>query len=165
MPDYTTNYCCTEEGAAREWEQVFITGPDGTTIGVWQHTDPVNFSGHSLPLQPEHKFSGTLTYDVPISADLGTLDVVTIMSWRDRMYVDEANLERFSVPEYTRWDVRANWVSPSGQITVTGFVTNLLDEVAITAFSPRDGNGNNGGVIHGTVTDERRIGVTIGYQM
>ena len=117
-----------------------------------------------MRLTPNHKLSAALSYAMPLAADRGALDLVTIFNWRDRMYVDESNFDIYSVPEYTRWDFRANWVSPSGKLTLTGWVTNILDQVAVQAYSPREGNGIDG-PIAGTVTDARRMGITMNYQM
>ena len=111
-----------------------------------------------------NKLSATLTYDVPVNPDWGTLDVTTIMSWRDTMYPDEGNLDIMAIPAYTRWDIRANWVSPSGTYAVTGWVSNVLDLVQVQSYSPRDGNGVTAPV-NGTVTDARRIGLTLNYQL
>ena len=155
---FETNYCCTPDGATAPRITVEIGGRTYTDIA------PVNFEGNSLRLQPQHKLSSALTYDVPMPARYGTLDVVGIMSWRGAMYPDEANLEIYEVPAYLRWDMRANWMSPNGRYTVSGWVTNVLDVVQVLSYSPRDGNGVTGPV-HGTVSDERRIGLTFNYQM
>ena len=77
------------------------------------------------------------------------------------MYMDEAGLDIYSVPDYTRWDLRANWTSPSETYSITGWVTNLLDLVAVQAY---EDNGVTAPVT-GTVTDERRIGITFNYQL
>ena len=161
--DYQTRYCCTPGGTFAPASTTEVIGPDGVLIEVVD-TGTVNFGGHSLRMQPEHKLSATLSYDVPISGDRGSLEVVTIVNWRDKMYPDEGNLRIYAIPDYTRWDLRANWASPDGRYTVTGWVTNLLDLVQVQSYSPRDGNGV-AAPIHGSVTDARRIGVTFGYQL
>ncbi len=161
--DYMSAYCCTAAGTTAPASTTTTVDANGNTITVI-NTGLLNFGGHSLRSQPKYKFSGTLAYDVPMPSNMGRLGLVTIMSWRDKMYMDEANLDIFSVPSYTRWDVRANWSSPSGSYTVTGWVTNLLDEIAVQGYSPREGNGVTAPV-NGTVTDPRRIGLTLGYQL
>ena len=161
--DYETGYCCTPDGNAAPSSTRDVLDDEGNTITV-NDTGPLNFGGNRSRQTPEHKFSATLTYDVPISGEWGSLDVLTILSWRDKMYMDEANFDIFSVPDYTRWDLRTNWISPSGTYRITGWVTNLLDQIAVQAYSPRQGNGV-AGPIHGTVTDERRIGFTFNYQL
>jgi outer membrane receptor protein involved in Fe transport len=99
-----------------------------------------------------------------MSPDFGTLDLITLLSWRDNMYVDEANLDIYAVPEYTRWDLRATWTAVEGNLSVTAWVTNLLDEIAVQSYAPREGNGVTS-PIAGTVTDERRLGLTLNYQL
>ncbi len=140
-----------------------VTLLDGSTAVV-NDTGSVNFGGNSLRNQPEHKWSLTATYRTPIPARLGSLTLLSILSWRDQMYVDEANLDIYSVPEYTRWDARAAWASPTGQFTVTGWVSNLMDEIAVQSYAPREGNGVTAPV-NGTITDARRIGLTFAYQL
>ena len=161
--DYQTRYCCTPRGTTAPPSTTMVEGPDGALIEVVD-TGTVNFGGHSLRMQPEHKLSAAASYAVPMPGDRGTLDLVTIMSWRDQMYPDEGNLEIYAIPAYTRWDLRANWVSPDGRYSVSGWVTNLLDVVQVQSYSPRDGNGVTAPV-HGSVTDSRRIGLTFNYRM
>ena len=161
--DFETNYCCSPEGTLQERVSVEVPGPDGTTLTLTGNA-PVNFGGNSLRMQPEHKMSAAATYAVPMPGDRGSLDVTAIMSWRDQMYPDEANLDIYAIPSYTRWDLRANWVSPDGRYSVSGWVTNVLDLVQVQSYSPRDGNGVTAAV-HGSVTDARRMGLTFNYRM
>ena len=167
--DYTTLYCCTPEGNRPPPSTRQVVDADGNTVTVnlsnySGNLFELDFGGNSLRNQPAHKLSAALTYTMPLPADRGALDLVTILNWREKMYVDESNFDIYSVPEYTRWDIRANWISPSGKLTVTGWVTNLLDQVAVQAYAPREGNGVNA-PIAGTVTDARRMGITFNYQL
>ncbi|MDA1300273.1 MAG: TonB-dependent receptor [Proteobacteria bacterium] len=160
---YETTYCCTPAGTTNSPSTTEVTDDEGNVVTVI-NTGAVNFGGNSLRNQPKHKLSATVSYDVPIRGDWGSLEGVTVFSWRDSMYVDESNLDLYSVPEYARWDVRANWTSPSGTYSASAWVTNLLDQVAVQGYAPREGNGVTGPVA-GTVTDERRFGLTINYQL
>ena len=157
--DFETNYCCTPRGTTDQ-PQITVEVGGQTFTG----NAPVNFGGNSLRMQPEHKLSSALTYDVPIPERFGRLDFVGLLSWRDQMYPDESNLDIYAIPAYTRWDIRANWMSPNGRYAVAAWVTNVLDVVQVQSYSPRDGNGVSG-PIHGSVTDERRIGLTFNYQL
>lgn len=161
--NYQTRYCCTPQGTNEPASTTLIEGPDGVLIEVVD-TGTVNFGGHSLRMQPDHKLSATLSYNVPMSENRGSLDVVTILNWRDQMYPDEGNLDVYAIPAYTRWDLRANWISPDGKYSASAWVTNLLDLVQVQSYSPRDGNGVTAPV-HGSVTDSRRIGLTFTYQL
>ena len=44
------------------------------------------------------------------------------------------------------------------------YVLNVLDLIQVLSYSPRDGNGVTQPV-NGTITDERRIGITFNYQL
>ena len=160
---YSSFYCCNPEGSIPEASTITVTDDEGNEL-VLNNTGVRDFTGNQLRNSPKHKFSLTLTYDVPITPEWGSLDVLTTMSWRDKMYMDEAELDIYSVPDYTRWDLRANWISPSGTYSITGWVTNLLDQVAVQSYVQREGNGVTAPVT-GTVTDERRIGITFNYQL
>jgi outer membrane receptor protein involved in Fe transport len=161
--DFSTAYCCTPAGESPPGTVQEFTDANGRTE-EFSTRGLTNFGGHSLRMQPENKLSATLTYDVPVNADWGSLDVTTIMSWRDTMYPDEGNLDIMEIPSYLRWDLRANWTSPSGTYEVSGWVTNVLDLIQVQSYSPRDGNGVTAPV-NGTITDERRVGVTFNYQL
>jgi outer membrane receptor protein involved in Fe transport len=169
--EFETNYCCTPDGTNMPSRLESLNGPDGTPI-LNANGEPVlfnvsgltNFKGNNLRNQPPHKLSATLKYDVPVNADWGTVDVLTIYSWRDEMDPDEANFDIYKIPSLTRWDIRSNWRSPTGSLSASFWITNVLDRVQVQTYSPRDGNGVTGPV-QGTVTDERRIGLTINYQL
>ena len=160
---HTSAYCCTPEGELPAASTITVTDTQGNEL-VLNDTGVRDFTGNQLRNSPKHKFSATLTYDVPINPDWGSLNVLTTMSWRDKMFMDEAELDIYSVPDYTRWDMRANWFSPSGTYSVTGWVTNLLDQVAVQSYGQRKGNGVTE-TITGTVTGERRIDITFNYQL
>ena len=161
--DFNTSYCCTPQGTTPPGSTAVFTDAEGVSKEL-DTSGLVNFGGHQLRMQPENKLSATLTYEVPLASEMGSLDLVTLFSWRGEMYPDEGNLDIMAIPAYTRWDLRANWVSASGAYSVTGFVTNALDLVQVQSYSPRDGNGVTAPV-NGTVTDARRIGVTFNYQL
>ena len=170
--DFSTRYCCTPEGTTEESVLQPLNDAAGNPIidpatgtpRLFEVGGLSNFAGNSLRMQPENKLSATLSYDVPVRSDWGSLELVTIYSWRDKMYPDEANLDIYAIPELSRWDVRSNWTSPSGAYTASFWITNVADLVQVQSYSPRDGNGVVD-AIEGTVTDERRIGMTFNYQL
>lgn len=160
---YVSRYCCDPDGTTADADTIDLVDDEGNIVTV-TNTGLYDFGGNSLRNQPEHKLLATLAYNVPMSPDFGTLDLITLLSWRDNMYVDEANLDIYAVPEYTRWDLRATWTAVEGNLSVTAWVTNLLDEIAVQSYAPREGNGVTS-PIAGTVTDERRLGLTLNYQL
>ena len=82
----------------------------------WGTGVEIEFDGKQLPNSPKHKTSLTLAYDVPIAADWGSLELLTIMNYRSKKYVEHGNVEAYAVSEYTRWDLRANWQSPDSSV-------------------------------------------------
>ena len=116
---YSSVYCCNPEGSLAAASTISVVDDQGNEF-VLNNTGVRDFTGNQLRNSPKHKFSATLTYDIPIASEWGSLNVVTILSWRDKMYMDEAELDIYSVPDYTRWDLRANWISPSRVYSMLG---------------------------------------------
>ena len=54
----------------------------------WGTGIEIEFDGKQLPNSPKHKTSLTLAYDVPIPADWGTLELLTISNYRSKQYVE-----------------------------------------------------------------------------
>ena len=82
----------------------------------------------------------------------------------DEKYADQGNLSKFIIPDYTRWDARAIWESPTRSINVSLFVKNLLDEIAVQQWSPSQASFG-GAAPKGSLTDERRFGLQVNYQL
>lgn len=154
----TSIYCCDPSLPVQTLDFQDAAG-NTVTVTVSQ---PVNWEGNQLPNQAHHKGSVTVVYDAPLGVDLGGLQLLTTMTYTGEKYADQANLDMHKVPAYTRWDVRAAWVAPNGQLDVTLWVQNLLDEVAVEQWMPLESGGR---APSGTVTDERRIGLTATWRM
>jgi len=92
-----------------------------------------------------------------VPAEWGSLELLTILNYRSDKFVDVANTERFKVPAYTRWDIRANWRSSSQKYAATFYVTNVLDEIAVQMWSPREGQTSP----WGTLVEPREIGLSV----
>lgn len=93
---YSTVYCCNPEGFLPEASTITVTDDEGNEH-VLNNTGIRDFTGNQLRNSPKHKFSATLTYGVPIASEWGSLDILTILSWRDKKYMDEAELDIYSV--------------------------------------------------------------------
>lgn len=149
-----------------DWVAIPWTDANGTAQTAWIQGDAdgnaniVDYTGNQLVNQPKHKTSLTLTYEAPIPAYLGTLDVLTIVNYRSKKYVELGNMEAYAVDAYTRWDIRANWRSPDSKWAVTAYVQNLLDEAALNMWSPREGTASP----WGSIVEQRRIGLTVSWQ-
>ena len=150
-------------GAQVGWQfHEYIDGNgDPQVHRYWGTGIEVEFEGKQLPNSPKHKTSLTLAYDVPIRADWGTLELLTIANYRSKQYVEHGNVEAYAVSDYTRWDLRANWQSANSAWRVTGYVQNSLDQAALHQWSPREGVGSP----YGTMVEPREIGIQVRWQL
>ena len=118
-----------------------------------------NFGGNRMPLQPRHKFSLTAIYDLGDVRFLGTIGHTTEKN------TDVSNLPKYKIPEYTRLDLRAIWFTPREGLQVHLFAKNVLDQIAVQQWRPNEGYGFGTGVIRGSLTDQREIGVTANFRL
>ena len=81
----------------------------------WGTGIEIEFDGKQLPNSPKHKTSLTLAYDVPIAADWGSLELLTIMNYRSKKYVEHGNVEAYA-------GVRVHTVGSEGELAVTEFL-------------------------------------------
>jgi outer membrane receptor protein involved in Fe transport len=160
--DFPALYQYEIPGQAGNWVALPWTNSAGVaqTSWIFGSPDPVQFGGKQLPNQPTHKGSLTLAYDVPMPADMGRLEVLTIADYRGKKYVELLNVESYAVDPYTRWDMRVNWTSPTSTWLVTGYVQNLLNQAALHLWSPREGTGSP----WGTIVEPREIGISVTWQ-
>ena len=85
------------------------------------------------------------------------MSAVTTWSYTGAKYPDESNLYYTEIPAYDRWDFRTTWESATGVWNVTGFVQNILDEIAVQDMGP-------GGDLQAWLTEHRRIGVQVRWR-
>jgi outer membrane receptor protein involved in Fe transport len=160
--DYEANYGYTIPGEADSWSSIPYEDARGNPQVAWtRYAEPVQFGGHQFVNQPEHKGSLTLAYDTPIPADMGRLELMTIYNYRSEKFVELLNLDAYAVDAYTRWDIRANWTSPTSAWRASFYVQNLLDEAALHLWSPRE--GDSAGAPIGTVVEPRSIGLSVSW--
>ena len=126
----------------------------------WGTGEQIEFDGKELPNSPRHKTSLTLAYEIPM-AERGRLELLTIMNYRGKKYVEHGNVEAYAVSDYTRWDLRANWWSADSSLGVTVYAQNALDQAALHMWSPREGIASP----FGTVVEPREIGVQVKWQL
>lgn len=127
----------------------------------WGTGIQIEFDGKQLPNSPKHKTSLTLAYDVPMAENWGRLELLTIMNYRSKKYVEHGNVEAYAVSDYTRWDMRANWWSADSALGVTAYVQNALDQAALHMWSPREGIASP----FGTIVEPREIGIQVRWQL
>jgi iron complex outermembrane receptor protein len=155
--DFTTAYCCDETAPTVD---IDFTLRDGTTI-TQSIKEPEDFGGNRLPLMAEHKYALTALWSPEVPT--GSLTLLTTYSFTDTRDPDLSNLDRFELPSYTRLDARAIWDSPDEDYSVTVYVKNVLDEIAVQQFRPIETGG--GSVIRGSLTDEREFGMSVMWQI
>ena len=144
--------------------------PDPET-GLWDHIDfntgepttseyvlPTDMTGHQLPMQPNHKFALTASYETPLRGAIrGRLQVLGTYSWVDERASDLSNFDISTLPAYGRFDVRGTWTSPDEAITTSLFVQNVFDEIGVIEYLHQSTIG--GAPASGTLTEPRSIGV------
>ncbi len=155
--EYPALYPFAVPGEAGGWVNLGTAENPGWVFGSGE---PVQYGGNQLVNQPEHKGSLTLAYETPIPAEMGSLELLTILNYRSKKFVEPLNLDPYAVDAYNRWDIRANWTSPDSAWRVTGYVQNLLDEAALHIWSPREGVG----APFGTIVEPREIGIIVSWQ-
>ena len=153
--DFATTYCCDP---AAPTETVEFQDREGNTF-TQEIASLTNFGGNQMPLQPKHKFSLTAIYDMGNLRFLGTLGHTTDKN------TDISNLPKYKIPEYTRLDLRAIWFTPREGLQVHVFAKNVLDQIAVQQWRPNEGYGFGSGVIRGSLTDEREVGVTASFRL
>ena len=94
---------------------------------------------------------------------VGSLTILGTYSYTDTRHPDVSKLSRFELADYTRLDFRANWSSPDEKWSVTLFVMNALDEIAVQQFRPIETGA--GADIKGSLTDPREIGLGVLWQL
>ena len=124
---------------------------------------PRDQTGNQLPQQPVHKFALTAAYETPFPMLGGDIRLLTTVSYTGERQADIANLDRYVLPSYYRWDARGTWTSASQDFTVTLFVQNILDELALVEFIPVPTNNPGQSQANGYLTDGRQIGLEFRY--
>ena len=117
---------------------------------------PRDVTGNRLPQQPKHKGAVSLHYTRSLD-QAGVLSAITTWSYTGAKYPDESNLYYTEIPAYDRWDFRTTWESANAAWTVTGFVQNILDEIAVQDMGP-------GGDLQAWLTEHRRIGLQVRWR-
>ena len=147
-------------------------------LGLWEHLDmetgemiisaynrPRDWTGSRLPQQPEHKFAITFAYENSFEAFPGSFVWSGWFNYTGERYPFVRNLESEKMSAYNRLDLRATWTSPSEQLTITGFIQNVMDEIGLVAYLPQNGGAQTLYPPMGTLSDPRRIGVVVSWEM
>ena len=98
--------------------------------------NPAQLSGNPFPSLARHQYAGSLIWLAPGTA-LGNFETVTTFSWVGDREGSIWNIPLDEMPAYSRWDVRATWMSANRPLTVTAFIDNVLDEHGVTENEAR----------------------------
>ena len=159
------------------FESVGPADPDGE-LGTWEHIDqetgmmvtnlyerPRSWTGGRLPQQPEHKMAFTVSYDTELSAIPGALNISGWINYTGERYPNVQNIDSQIMRAYSRTDIRATWTSPDERVSVTGFVQNVFDEIGLVAYVPQFSTDNPLYPPMGTLTDPRRVGLVVNWNI
>ncbi len=161
MGEFWTTYCCDPDAPT---ETVEFEDRQGNTF-TQEVAGLTNFGGNRMPLQPKHKYSLTAIYDMPTSDAFGSVRLLGTLGFTDEKEADVSNLPKYKIPDYTRLDLRAIWFTPREGLQVHLFAKNVLDEIAVQQWRPNEGYGFGTGVIRGSLTDEREVGVMANFRL
>jgi iron complex outermembrane recepter protein len=103
--------------------------PPGVPAGQGCHgVQGQSLDGNILPFSPKHKIAlnGTYTFDFE---DGSTLDTSLSYFWQDIAFSSIFNRSYTKIPSWDQVDARISWTNADGNITLIGFVRNLLDEI------------------------------------
>ena len=153
-----------------------VRGHPNPQTGLWDHIDfntgqpttseyvlPTDMTGNQLPMQPNHKFALTASYETPLRGAIGgRLQVLGTYSWVDERASDLSNFDVSTLPAYGRFDVRGTWTSPDEAITTSLFVQNVFDEIGVIEYLHLSTIG--GAPASGTLTEPRSIGVEVRWR-
>ncbi len=145
-------------------------------IGTWDHIDfntgqpttseyilPTDMTGHQLPMQPNHKFALTVSYETPLTGAIGgQLQLLGTYSWVDDRASDLSNFDISTLPAYGRFDLRGIWTSPGEAITASLFMQNVFDEIGVIEFLHQSTLA--GAPASGTLTDPRSVGLEVRWR-
>ena len=109
-----------------------------------------------LPQQPKHKAALSAAYTLPLE-QLGSLDFLVTVSYTGERWPGVGEVEFTRIPDYSRWDFRAAWSSPSEHWGATFFVQNVFDQFGVSGLISGD--------FIGSLTPPRKIGLQIRWKM
>ncbi len=101
---------------------------------VFNPSDPgglgrTDLSGNTIPYVAENTINLGLDYDMSLGA-WGDLNAALSFTWRDDLYLREYNHPTIDrVPAFTRTDITLGYDVADSDLRITGYITNLEDEV------------------------------------
>lgn len=143
------------DGQTATWNYInFDTGAPGTS----EYDLPTDQSGNRLPKQPANKLALTASWFKSL-ASAGHISLQSTYAFTDPAYPSIGNVDIWELPSFDRLDVGGAWSSPSDRWSVSLFVKNIMDEVAVIEYLPFSGNGGVPAI--GFVTPPREAGIQL----
>ena len=140
------------------WNYInFDTGEPATS----EYDLPTDQTGNRLPKQPENKLALTATWFKSL-ASAGHLSFQSTYAYTDSVYPSIGNVGIWELPSFDRVDVGGTWSSPSDRWSISLFLKNILDEIAVLEYLPISGNG--GVPALGFVTPPQEAGVQLRFR-
>ncbi len=140
------------------WNYIdFDTGEPATS----EYDLPTDQTGNRLPKQPANKLALTASWFTSL-ASAGHLSFQSTYNFTDSVYPSIGNVGIWELPSFERLDVGGTWSSPSDRWSVTLFLKNIMDEVAVIEYLPISGNG--GVPALGYLTNPREAGMQLRFR-
>jgi iron complex outermembrane recepter protein len=146
--EYTSSFGIVDENDANRPQSLFSAAES-----------PIDINGKQMLRVPKKKASFFAQYDMPLMG--GQLQLLTTYSWIDKVYFSPFESGRDVAPAYARWDIRAEWASPTKTWTFAGFVNNVQNEIGIRQID-RTNEAENFRR-SGATTNPRLVGVELRY--
>ena len=147
-----------------QWEHLIVPFAGAAPILTSSPYElPTNKEGNQLAMQPNHKAAITAAFTTPAFG--GNAQLLATWSYTGERHPYVGNLSSQEMPAYDRLDVRASWTAPDGRWTATLFIQNVLDEIGLIEYRPSSRNVVAELPTVATLTEERRLGLTVGFSL
>jgi len=145
-------------GQTATWNYInFDTGEPATSL----YDLPTDQTGNRLPKQPANKLALTATWFKSLASN-GHLSFQSTYAFTDPAYPSIGNIDIWELPSFDRLDVGGTWSAPSDRWSVSLFVKNIMDEVAVLEYLPISGNGAVPAI--GFLTPPREVGMQLRFR-
>lgn len=140
------------------WNYInFDTGEPATS----EYDLPTDQTGNRLPKAPKNKLALTASWFKSL-VSAGHLSFQATYAYTDPAYPSIGNVDIWELPSFDRFDVGGTWSAPSDRWSISLFLKNVMDEVAVIEYLPISGNGGVPAI--GFVTPPREAGIQLRFR-
>ena len=140
------------------WNYInFDTGEPATS----EYDLPTDQTGNRLPKAPQNKLALTASWFKSL-VSAGHLSFQATYAHTDPAYPSIGNVDIWELPAFERFDVGGTWSAPSDRWSISLFLKNVMDEVAVLEYLPISGNGGVPAI--GFVTPPREAGIQLRFR-